>query len=677
MSNKQGKSVNSIDSQVLHSPDYLIAPLVSHVKISNPSHPPSNPYSTGRIQAILWRFNVYKCTTKIVLTHSVCLIGLMNSFSVFADEDTLDEVIVTANRYSQTTDESLSSTTVITRADIEKSSALDLPALLSHVAGFDLRSSGAYGKATSAFVRGTNSDHLLTLVDGVKLYSATAGNTAFQHIPLDQIERIEIVRGPRSSVYGSEAIGGVLQIFTRKAKKRSSASINSGLGSNNSKEFSVNFAGVTEKASISLNARRFRTDGIDAIVHTAPNDNDGYDNDSVSATIDYRFNQTFSLKSSFMNAQGNTQFDNCFNTTTFAISDDCSSDFVQQTFSNTLSITPAGIWDGQLQLGTSRDLNDNFWESAPNGTFETNRYDSSFINNLQLSENQLLVIGIDSEIDFVDATPYPATTPDSRYNVGFFTAWNANFSRLNIELNTRTDDNEQFNRHNTGSIALGLKISDSINTFISYGSAFKAPSFNELYFPFFGQDNLKPEESTNLEIGLRGKHAAGNWSLNMYQNKIDNLISFDTTTFLANNIDRSQITGAEFTSNAQLSQWNINSSLSYTDPVNKSGPDKGKQLQARTKSTFSLTANRNFGDYNLGMSLLAQSKRYQNSDNTNSTSGYALIDLTSEYNFTSRLKLALKLNNVFDRDYAVNQTFTGSNYSTLGRNVFVNLIYNM
>ncbi len=621
---------------------------------------------------------MYKRITKIVLIRSICLIGsTISSFSISADNNTLDEVTVTANRYSQTVDESLSSITVITRAEIEQSSALDLPALLSHVAGFDMRPSGAYGKVTSTFVRGTNSSHLLTLVDGIKLYSATAGGTAFQHIPLDQIERIEIVRGPRSSVYGSEAIGGVVQIFTRKGKEQSSASINSGLGSNNSKEFSAGFAGVTENASISLNARRFRTDGIDAIVHTAPNDNDGYDNDSVNAAIDYRFNQTFSLKSSFMNAQGSTQFDNCFNTTTFATSDNCSSDFVQQVFSNTLSITPAGMWDGQLQMGTSRDLNNSFWESTPNGSFETSRYDTSFINNLQLTENQLLVIGIDSAIDFVDATPYPATTPDSRYNVGLFTAWNYSASILNIELNTRTDDNEQFNRHNTGSFALGLKISNNLNTFISYGSAFKAPSFNELYFPFFGADNLKPEKSTSLEMGLRGKHSTGNWSLNIYQTNIDNLIAFDTATFLANNINRSQITGAELTSSALLSQWNINSSLSYTDPINKSGPNKGKQLQARAKGTLSLTANRNFGGYNLGMSLLAQSRRYQNSDNTNSTAGYALVDLTSEYNLTSQLKLTLKLNNIFDRDYAVNQTFNANNYSTLGRNVFVNLIYNM
>ncbi|VAW57952.1 Outer membrane vitamin B12 receptor BtuB [hydrothermal vent metagenome] len=628
---------------------------------------------------------MYKRITDIVLTHSICLIGLIGSFNLFAAESsTLDEVIVTASRYSQTADESLTSTTVITRADIEQSSALDLPGLLSRVAGFDLRSSGAYGKATSAFVRGTNSDHLLTLIDGVKIYSATLGTTAFQHIPLDQIERIEIVRGPRSSVYGAEAIGGVIQIFTRKGKKQPTATANVGLGSNNSKEVSASFGGATENARFSLNARGFKTDGIDALVHTAPNDNDGYTNDSINARFDYKFNQTLSLQSSFMNAQGNTQFDNCFNpdpALTFPdnISDDCSSDFVQQTFSNTLNITPDGIWDGQLQLGTSRDFSENFWESITNGTFETRRDDASFINNLQFSENQLLALGIDYSNDTVDSTSFLSNAPSSRDNTGLFAAWNASFNKLNIELNARTDDNEQFNRHNTGSVALGFKISKNMNTFISYGSAFKTPTFNQLYFPGFGSPALKPEESDSLEVGLRGKYPTGNWSLNIYQTNIDNLIAgvgaFPNT--IATNINKSQITGTELTSSNRISKWRIDTSLSYTDPVNKSGPDSGKQLQGRAKETLSLSANRNFGSYNLGISLLAQSKRYQNADNTNSTAGYGLVDLTGEYHFNSQFKLALKLNNIFDKNYAVNQFFTGNNYSTLGRNFFVNLIYNM
>ena len=613
-----------------------------------------------------------------LLIGSTCLASSGLSAAENDTNNSLDEVIVTANRYAQIADESLSSVTVISREDIEKSSAMDLPALLSQVAGFDIRTSGAYGKATSIFMRGTNSSHLLTLVDGVKLYSATTGTTSLQHFPLDQIERIEIVRGPRSSAYGSEAIGGVIQIFTRKGKAgKPSATANAGYGSNKSKEISAAFSGATDKARFNLTARSFKTEGIDAIQHSSWNDNDGYTNDSVSAGLDYRFNDTFSFQSSYINAQGNSQYDNCFNISSFATSDDCSSDFVQQTFSNTLNITPEGIWDAKIQAGYSRDLNKNYWQSSANGLFKTQREDAAFINNLQLSESHLLVLGLDYAKDTVDTTAYTPAEAPSRDNKGIFAAWNANFNQLNIELNLRRDDNQQFNSFNTGSIALGHPLTDTIQAFVSWGSAFKAPTFNELYYPFYGTDTLVPEESSSAEIGLRGQYPGGHWSFNVYQTNIDNLIAYDSNVFQANNIDKAQITGAELISSAVFAQWQINTSLSYTDPVNKSAGAEGKLLQARARETLSITANRQLGRYNLGMAFLAQGKRYQNTDNTRSTPGYGVLDLTADYNFNSQFRLNLKLNNILDKDYALNQTFGGSNYNTLGRNIFVNLVYTM
>ena len=599
----------------------------------------------------------------------------MISFNLSAEEQTsenLNEVIVTANRYTQNIDESLVSSTVITREDIERSSSQDLPSLLSRVAGLDIRTSGSYGKASSAFMRGTNSSHLLTLIDGVKLYSATSGGTAFQHIPLDQIERIEIVRGPRSSVYGSEAIGGVIQIFTRKGNK-TSASANVGYGSNSSKELSASFTGNTEKASFGLTASSFKTDGIDAIVHTAANDNDGYNNDSVSANFDYQFNSSFAFKSSFMNAQGTTLYDGCYSG---GSSDDCSTDFTQQVFSNTLKITPSGMWDAEIQLGTSRDLSDSFVNGAANSSFNTNSDNAAFINNLQISDEHLIVLGVDYAKDNVNTTAYTSSTPESRDNTGLFAAWNGQFKQLNIELNIRNDDNEQFGKNSTGSVAIGHPITKKIQAFISYGTAFKAPTFNQLYYPFYGTATLIPEESDSTEIGVRGEYESGSWSFNVYQTNIDNLIATDSN-FTAQNIDKSQITGAELVSNTSLFKWNINTALSYTDPVNKSDKNNGKQLQARAKETLSVAADRNIGSYNVGISFLAQSKRYQKADNSTSTPGYGVVDLSADYNINSQFKLALKFNNILDKDYALNQNYSGSDYSTLGRNFFINLSYQM
>ena len=627
---------------------------------------------------------MYKCLSKILLISSTCLTASLSSFNLFAeeianDDQKLNEVIVTANRYAQSADETLSSVSVITRDDIENSSAQDLPSLLSHVAGIDFRASGSYGKLTSTFMRGTNSSQLLTLVDGVKIYSATAGGTAFQHIPLEQIERIEVIRGPRSSVYGSEAIGGVIQIFTRKGKTKPAASANIGLGSNNSKELSASFSGATDKANFNLTASSFKTDGIDAVVRTTPNDNDGYNNDSISANVDYQFNPNIALNSAFMNAQGSSEYDGCFNSS-FASSDNCLTEFTQQIFNNTLKITPDGMWDAELQVGLSKDLSNEFFDEADNGNFSTKREHASFINNLQITDDHLIVLGADYAKDNVSTTAYLASAPESRDNTGLFAAWNGLINKHNIELNLRNDDNQQFGTHSTGSIAIGQPIGKSMNIFASYGSAFKAPTFNDLYYPGYGSETLKPEESSSAEIGIRGKYNNASWSFNIYQTNIDNLIAGVETapfTYTATNINKAQISGAELISNIQLLKWNIDTAITYTNPVNKSGDNKGKQLQARAKETLSITAKRNIGRYNIGMALLAQSKRYQNASNTSSTPGYGVVDFNVNYNFTSQFKLAVQLNNILDKEYAVNQTFSGDNYSTLDRNFFVNLMYTM
>lgn len=607
---------------------------------------------------------------------------LLSSVSIFshttyAAETNSEEIIVTANRYSQSVNDSLSSVTIINRDDIEKSSAKDLPSLLNNIAGFDMKNNGPYGKLSSVFLRGTNSGHTLTLVDGIKLFSASAGSTAFHHIPLEQIERIEIVRGPRSSLYGSEAIGGVIQIFTRKGSKETNVSTNVGYGSNNTREISALFAGSEGNASFSLNANHSSTDGIDAIKHNTENDDDGYLSDSVTATFGYTFNKSISFDSTFMNAQGNTEYDNCFNNTTFIYSDACDSDFEQQVFSNTFKFASDGIWDAQLILGSSIDNDENFWESVENYAFETKRTDASFINNFQFTEKQLVVLGVDYAEDTVNTAEYPANTPDSRDNAAAFIAWDSQYDYLDVNISLRQDDNEQFGTHNTGSIALGHSINNTLKLTFSYGTAFKAPTFNDLYFPFYGDDTLNPEESESIEVGIKGKHSSVNWSLNIYQTDIDNLIDSDPDTFTASNINKAQITGAEFISGFSIVQWNTKISVSYADGTNESGINKGKQLVARARESFNFQTSRHFGKYTINTSLLAQGKRYTNIDNSSSIPGYGVVDAGLDYSINKHITLSAEINNIGDNEYVINEdTFNGT-YNTLGRNLFVNLRYNI
>lgn len=618
--------------------------------------------------------------------HKKLICGLLNgliglsSAQVFAqspaDNDTFEEMIVTANRYAQTANESLASVSVISREDIEQSTAYDLPELLAGVAGVVVRSSGPYGQQTSLFLRGSNSNHVLVLVDGAKLYSATTGSTALQHIPLSQVERIEVVRGPRSSLYGAEAIGGVIQIFTRRTEQQNGARVELGAGSNSSREVNTGLSLVSEKAQFSVNVRHFNTDGIDTIVHDSINDNDGYRNSAFNAQFDYRFNSAVAFSSSVMDAQGEVNYDNCYNSITFTSSDECSSDYKQQSISNSVNFTPGGIWDGQLQFSRSKDFDENYSDTQRQYTFETEREAVSFTNNFQLSDTQMLALGIDYADDTVSSDFLGASTPDSRDNTAVFALWNQQLDQLQFNLSLRSDDNEQFDQHTTGNISLGYPLTGNLTGFISYGTAFKAPSFNDLYSAFGGNPDLQPEESASTEIGVRGTIDEASWSFNIYQTDIDDLIIYNQTTFTSENIAQAQIRGAELNSSLQLAQWQLQLALSYTDPRNKSGDDEDKVLQSRPKQTLSIQAQRDFGRFSLGSSLLAQSQRYTSSDNSTSSPGYGLLNAHASYQLSKSMTVQAKLSNLLDKDYILNEGF-GTTYSTLGRSLFVNLSYQL
>ena len=268
---------------------------------------------------------------------SLALTLVVLSSTTYAVEQ--DAVIVTATRTAQTVDDSLASVTVINAEQIEQQQAHDLLSLLTSVSGIDMTNNGGMGKTTSVFMRGTSTSHVLVMVDGIKVGSATNGNIAFQHIPVSQIERIEIVRGPRSSLYGSEAVGGVIQIFTKKGKKQKQANIELGYGSYGTKTFAAGLSGKVEKTSYSINANHLSTDGFNTKVGTETDD-DGYDNNSVTLNVSHQINKTSSLALNLMQASGHTEYDGSYN----------NSDYVQQTTGLQYSFAALANWNIKLHL---------------------------------------------------------------------------------------------------------------------------------------------------------------------------------------------------------------------------------------------------------------------------------------------------------------------------------------
>lgn len=582
-----------------------------------------------------------------------------------------DSIIVTATRTAQTADETLASVTVITREDIEQRQAHSVQDVLRGVPGISIANSGGPGKTTSVFMRGAESDHLLVLVDGVKVGSATAGSTAFQNIPIEQIDRIEIVRGPHSSLYGSEAIGGVIQIFTRKGGGTLKPFFSVGGGSYNTYTASAGVSGGGQHGWFNLSASNFDTVGFDACrseavanfagCFTDEPDKDGYRNSSGTLRAGYRFENGIEVDAHALRATGNSEFDGGFQN---------EAESVQQILGGTMHISPSDIWHITLALGRGQDESDNFKDGVFVSRFDTERDTFSWQNDLSITEEHLLSLGFDYRDDQIDSTTSFAVT--SRDYKGLFVQYQGNVGRHDLQLSLRRDDIERLGKHSTGGLAWGYPLSKTLRLTANYGTAFKAPTFNELYFPGFGNAALLPEESRSLELGLSGKIDQGRWSLNAFETRVDNLIAADASAgFTAANIEEARIRGLEAVLTQQLKGWDFNTNLTLLDPVNRSsGTNHGNLLVRRAEQSLRLDVDRSTGKLRYGATVFAEGRRFDNLANTRKLGGYAIVDLRTEYAFAKNWRLQARIENLFDKDYE-----TASFFNQPGLSAFITVRY--
>jgi len=588
----------------------------------------------------------------------------------FADDAAtdLDQVVVTATRTAQTQDQTLAAITVIDRAEIERLQPLSLPDLLTGRPGISIANNGGPGKSTSVFMRGTESDHVLVLVDGIKIGSATSGGASLQDIPVEQVERIEIVRGPFSSLYGSEALGGVIQIFTRRPQGAFSPNASAGIGSQNLQRLSAGASGRAKDAEHGgwyvINAAHENTDGINAYRGTRnfDPDKDGYRNNSLTLQGGYRFSETWDADVRAFRAEGNNEYDGSLNN---------EADTVQQVIGGRVRYVPGERLKFTASLGSSADLSENFLDGVYSSTFDTRRELGSLQADIDIATG-LLTLGFDWLGDKVNSNTDYAR--DRRINRGVFGQWQQAFGTQSLQVSARRDDDSQFGGETTGSVLWGWNFTRSLRLSASYGTAFKAPTFNELYFPGYGNPDLGPETSRSFELGLRGEHDWGNWSLNAFDAKIDDLIAFDSTLGPMggpNNIDRARIQGVEATAGATWFGWNLRGSLTWLDPRNDgNNANHDRILPRRAKETGRIDADRRFGRFSVGASVIGIGERYDNLANTTRLAGYGLTDVRAGFAITDAWSVQASLNNAFDKRYE-----TAALYNQPGRNWLLTVRY--
>jgi len=594
------------------------------------------------------------------------------------DSNALPEMVVTATRSEVDKNELATASTIYTRKDIERLQAKTLPELLKGTTGIDLTQQGGDGKTTSVFMRGTNSDHVLVLIDGIKVGSATLGTTAFEFIPIDQIERVEIIRGPQSSLYGSEAIGGVIQIFTRKGgqSEKPTVTLDAGGGNYDTMRAAGTVSGKWQNSWYSVGASHYNTQGfntrepVTGFFGVDQPDDDGYHNTGVNARLGHRFANNAEIDASFMHSEGRSDFDG---------TQQDKAKFINEVASLSGSLNVFDFWKSTVRLGHSFDDNNNF---APNGVFAsrfyTQRWNGTWLNEFNLTEDHQLLLGFDGRNDEVDSTQ--KFSASSRYDFGVFGNLHSRvFDDHFINASVRWDKNEAFGDNVTGNIGWRYNSPIGISPFASFGKAFKAPTFNDLYWPntgfAFGNPNLKPEESTTAEIGVAGNHKLVQWEVRAYHTNIDDLINWapvnptnPSSPWTPQNVSKAQIDGLEGEIGTQILGWNGKLNMTLLDPQNR---ETNKRLNRRYQKSLSFDLSRSFGPVDVGGMLLLQGDRFDDPGNTVHVNGYATLDLRAAYHFDKNWMINAKVNNLLDKQYQLVDT-----YNTADRNFFVSIHYN-
>ena len=560
------------------------------------------------------------------------------------------------------------STYTFTQADIEKTTAEDLTQLLSQVPGFSFDHNGGRGASAGINIRGAESDHTLILIDGVRTASASSGTTAMQHISLSQIERIEVIKGPKSGVYGADALGGVIQIFTKKGKNNFGGYAEIGAGSHDSDSLAVGFNGGNDDIYYGINANKYETDGIDRKLNSTgvDVDQDSYDQESVSVNLGRDSLNGLDIDFIASLNRGNTQFDSG--------NVDDSTDFRTENVSlNTVYPISSSV-DMHFQLGYFKDDQETFGRNT--SRFITRRNSLTHYINYRIDSKQSLVLGYDYYDDKVASTSN--FIQPSRDNEALFTEYALSNDAINLQVSLREDDNQSYGNKTSGSLLIGTSINNSQQVSLSYGTAFKAPTFNDLFFPFTdfgggftyqGNPNLKPESSKTVELAYAGQFSNMGIDVSIYRTTVDNLIQGTATFDTVENISNVELIGGEFAIRQQLSSFDWGIALSHVDARNTANEER---LNRRPRGSLQAYANKPIGQLDLSVHWRAESNRRQSA--TRTTGGYGLLDLGAQYRFAKKHALKFLTKNIFDKEYVLISSST-STFNTEGRTFEVKYHY--
>ncbi|AYC31440.1 TonB-dependent receptor [Pseudomonas cavernae] len=597
-------------------------------------------------------------------------------------------LVITSGREVEPRAQATAATTVFTRKDIERLQARSVPELLARVPGVSIAQNGGRGGLTSVFLRGANANQTLVLVDGVRLNAAASGLARLEFLGPDQIERVEVLRGSRSSLYGADAIGGVIQIFTRRGEAGLQPRLRLGAGSQQTFERSLGLSGGDHQTRFDLGASLDESEGFD---RTSDNrgrdaDHDGLRRKAVNLSLEHRFSDSLKAGLNVIDQRGETEYDDAFSFDP----GNPSERFSLSSVASHLDAQFSELWTSRLELGHVEDKSDNHDDFNVFNNFQFNTYRDSlgWLNTLQLTDSQQLLLGADWYEDRLNSDSEFSQT--ERWNQAAYVQHRYQGNGFATELGLRHDDNEQFGSENTWNAALSFDLGQSSELIFSYAEGFHAPTFNDLYFPadqfFSGNPNLDPERSKSYEVQLRGEQLDTHWSLAAYRTDVDDLIAVvsDPVTFFSQpqNINRARLQGLELELSREVLGWQAALAAGILDPRDR---DSGHTLPRRAKRTLSLDLDRQFGAFGVGLGWQAVSSRFDDAANRTEIGGYGVLGLRGSWKMNDELEWQAKVDNLLDKEYALvdysrpnDPFFTSASthgYRQEGRNALLSLTW--
>ena len=589
----------------------------------------------------------------------------------------LPQVVVIASREPQPRDQVTADVIVIDAQRIRDTAADSLEDLLRREAGLQVVRYGGPGQAAGVLIRGVGSQGTVVLIDGVRVGSATLGQVAFDSISLSQIDRIEVLRGPASSLYGADAVGGVVRITTLRGQGPASASARLAVGGYDSYEGDAAVSGSAGRFDYAASVSFEGSDGVSAVrpgdeygVYNP--DRDGYDRRTAQLGLGYTLVPGHRVSLNLTDAHLKAHYDG-----TAAPDYDAALNHINRLDTQVISIGYDGVWSPvwttRVQLAFNED-DANQGASAPERSL-TRRDQYTWQNAFTLAAGHEVVAVLERLDEKAEQLSY--LSDKKRTNDAFGLGYSGRFGANLVSLDVRRDDNSVYGGNNTGRIGLGHDFGQGLSVRALAGTTFRAPAFNDLYYVDYGVDSLQPERGRSIELGLDWRVDQSSASLTVYRNRVKDLISFQRSESLcpsnpnfdykygcASNVGRALLEGASLTATHQIDALSLRA---VVDLLNAKDDDTGERLPFRARHQETLSADYQIRDWTLGGTVMVVGDRISGGE---VLGGYTTIDLQARWRLTSQWRLEAKVLNVTDRDIEYLR-----DYRALGRQAWIGVRY--